>query len=201
MFKLISRIAIITLLAFLVACASTQSTKQDPVNISQSWEKREQQLSAIQSWQLRGAIGINDSKQAFRAAVAWQQQNDNYAMQLFGPAGSGTLKLQGAPSHVVLTDAENKTSTASSADSLLEQQTGWYIPVSNLVYWIRGIPAPNLPSKKSFDAYNHLTQLQQLGWSVYYPRYTSVQGIDLPNKMILTRGPMKIRIVVKQWTI
>lgn len=57
------------------------------------------------------------------------------------------------------------------------------------------------PSHQKFDAYHHLTQLKQSGWTIRYLRYTGVKNTDLPSKIFLTYPKLSLRIVVSQWQI
>lgn len=198
--KLLINLTVLYFCAILCACSSMQPATQAALNQQQTWETRNNQLSQITQWNIKGALGINDSKQAWSSSVYWQQFNqNNFNLRLFGPIGVGTLDIKGTPSQTTLTTAQNKTFTAENVDLLLEQQTGWLLPISNLYYWVRGIPVPNLPADEKFDDYHHLTELSQQGWNIQFQRYTSVNGIDLPSKIFLQYQQFKIRLIVSQW--
>ncbi|MFX5522057.1 lipoprotein insertase outer membrane protein LolB, partial [Acinetobacter baumannii] len=81
-------------------------------------------------WQVQGALGANDGKQAFSANVVWNQNASRFNMTLYGPVGVGTLKIAGIPGQVTLMDSAGKKMNASSPEELLKKQTGWAIPVS-----------------------------------------------------------------------
>jgi outer membrane lipoprotein LolB len=192
-------------LIFLVAltsCATIPSFKQPaPQNQSITWDNRVSTLSNIQNWDLKGLIAIRTNKDAVSANWQWQQKaNHTYTISLFGPLGANSLQLTGEPNHVLLETSDGKKFTANSPESLLEQQ-GWRLPVSHLYYWIRGLPAPNIPAQKNFDAYNHLTTLIQQGWRIEYPRYLSIHNIDLPGKIVLTNAELNVKIIINQWNI
>lgn len=157
--------------------------------------------SGINQWQVQGALGANDGKQAFSANVVWNQNASRFNMTLYGPVGVGTLKIAGIPGQVTLMDSAGKKMNASSPEELLKKQTGWAIPVSYLVYWIKGLPAPNLASQSSKDSAMRIAHLQQDGWQIDYLGWSSHAGIDLPNKIAITHGALKIRMVINQWQI
>ncbi len=189
------------LVLFSLSACVTMPAKQQAINQTISWQQRQSDLSAINTWTVRGAIGVHNQKNGWSASVNWQQQADHYQLQLYGPLGAGQIRLNGTPGHVTLLTANNKKSEANSGDRLLYQQTGWNLPVDNFYYWIRGIPAPSLPANQQLDGYNHLQQLQQQGWTIHYTSYTAVNGVDLPNKIELSSGNVKIRLVISSWLI
>jgi len=196
----------VSFLAFLSiilsGCATMEPAGQSALNQQQSWQSRQTQLSQIKQWKIKGALGVNDSKKAWRASIYWQQFNQGYFdLKLFGPVGVGTLQIKGTPTQTQLLTAQNKTFSAENADLLLAEQTGWLIPVTHLYYWIRGLPVPGLPADTEFDDYQHLTHLSQQGWDIKFLRYTAVNGIDLPSKIFLQYKQLKIRIIVSQWQI
>lgn len=187
---------------FLSACATMEPATQVAYNHQETWSQREQTLSKIKQWKIKGALGINDSEQAWLSSVYWQQYAQRvFDLKLFGPVGVGTLQVKGDNKQAQLLTSQNQTFSAENADLLLAQQTGWLLPITHLYYWIRGIPVPGLPALKEFDRYNHLTHLSQQGWNIQFQRYTAVNGIDLPSKILLQYKQLKIRVIVSQWKL
>lgn len=182
----------------LTACA-TVSTTQAPLNKTMSWGERQQELTAIQDWTLSGAVAIRSPQRGVNASINWQQKTGDYQIELFGPLGAGHVQLSGQPNQARLTMADAQQYTANSAETLLQQHSGYRLPVSNLFYWVRGLPAPGMQAITQFDQYNHLLQLQQQGWNIHYSDYVGVRGVDLPNTLNLTRPGFTIRLVIKHW--
>jgi outer membrane lipoprotein LolB len=50
-----------------------------------------------------------------------------------------------------------------------------------------------------FDAYHHLLTLSQQGWTIQYQRYSNVQGVDVPTKILLKNGELRAVIVISTW--
>jgi outer membrane lipoprotein LolB len=82
---------------------------------------------------------------------------------------------------------------------LFEQQLGSRLPVSSLYYWIRGLPVPGIEAQKQLDAFHRITVLSQQGWRIEYSRYSSINQIDLPSKMILNNSALNVKIIINQW--
>lgn len=187
----------------LTACSNINHSpdKTEPRNDQRTPEQRANRLTSLDKWNLRGQIAVNNGKEAWSAQVVWQQRAKNFTMQLYGPFAGGTMKIAGTPDAVTLTDASNQPIKAASADELFTQQTGWNLPISNMLYWVKATPVPGKPAIKIYDKYNHLTKLEQQGWQITYPRYTSDNGIDLPSRIQMLNRPLKIKIVISDWKL
>ena len=174
-------------------------TSAPPSNMP--WKQREAQLSHLQSWQLSGKIGVQTAQDSGSANVDWTQNYARYNVSLSGPLGAGALKLTGQPGMVTMDTANGQHFTANNPEQLLAQHWGFHLPVSNLNYWVRGLPVPGVPHVSHFDAYNHLASLEQQGWHVQYLSYTTSYGIDLPDRISITSPTLKTKIVIHQWKI
>lgn len=188
--------------AFILTACTTMPASQAPNNQQIPWQQRETQLTNLSAWTVNGAIGIQQKNQANSASLYWQQSNqNNYVLNLQGPLGAGAMKITGTKQQVTMLTGKNKTYTAPNAETLLKAQTGWYLPVSSLYYWAKGLPVPGIPATKKYDQYHHLSQLTQQGWQISYLRYTAVGTIDLPSKIILKKAPFTIKLIFSQWKI
>ncbi len=132
--------------------------------------------------------------------MVWQQQKRDYQVSLFGPFGVGRTTLNGTPTALTLL-AAGKEYKAQTPERLMQQVLGWQLPVTNLYFWVRGLPAPNSPASTTFDAYHHLIELKQQGWQIQYERYTAIQGIDLPSKLRLKSGQLQVKLVISSWKL
>ena len=197
----LTRYKLLSLLAclWLTSCATFQPQTAPAVDRDMTWAERSQTLSSIENWNLNALIAIRSSKDNGSATLNWQQTKRNYTISLFGPLGSNAVKLSGMPGKVLLETADGKKISATNPESLLATQTGWRLPVSNLYYWIRGLPAPNKPALKQFDAYHHLMSLHQQGWTIRYLHYVSFDRIDVPSKIYLDNPQLNVKIIINQW--
>jgi len=185
---------------WLTSCTFLQPAALAPQNKSLGWSTREQTLSQIKTWNLKGLIAIRTDKGADSASLNWQQHNQHYMLSLFGPLGTNAYKLSGFPGKVTLINPKGQTFSADSPEQLLAQQTGWRLPLSNLNYWIRGLPAPGAATKQ-LDQYNHIIQMHQGSWEIRYLRYTSVGNHDLPNKIFINSPQLSVKIIISEWQI
>ncbi len=103
--------------------------------------------------------------------------------------------------NVRLQSANGHDNAATSAEALMQTELGWSLPLSNLYFWVRGLPAPNSAATKAYDTYNHLTKLTQQNWAIDYLRYTGVNNVDLPSKIYLNNDDIHVRIIISKWEI
>jgi outer membrane lipoprotein LolB len=153
------------------------------------------------SWNLSGAMAARGPKKAWTASVNWVQRGaGSYQIRLFGPLGSGTILIQKQGSTVTYKDGP-KTASSTNADELLKQQTGVRLPVANLYYWVRGIPAPGAVQSAQRDATNHLLVLRQAGYTIQYAGYKNVGSMVLPSNIRLQGNGVSIKFVIKRWNV
>lgn len=195
----IYRILIAASLALmLTACSTLQPTS--PENYHQlTWSKRLVQLKKLNKWSLRGSFSIHYANRTDIASYQWQQNYDNYQIKISSPLNLVHLDLYGNRQQITLQKSTHEIYTAATPEELLQQQVGWELPIANLVYWIKGMPAPESSYKIKLDSYNHLVALKQQGWLIGYPTFTTINGIDLPHTINLENPQLKIRMVVKEW--
>ncbi len=155
--------------------------------------------AGITHWQLRGRVSLTRGEQGWHAGLDWQMQDDSYRLQVSGPLGQGAFLLSGNSDAVTLTDSDGNVYAAADAESLLEQATGWQLPVGGLRYWVRGIAAPRGTVEVTRDEQGSVRQLVQSGWTITYQRYRDVAGSSWPAKIRLEREDLVVKLVIDQW--
>lgn len=194
----ISGLAIIPV-CFLTACAPPKPAAELPANEIMPLVERKAKTNTVSSFTISGAMAAKNKNKGWSASLNWAQQGVNsYQIRLMGPLGGGTVLIDRHGGLVSYKEGA-KTYTSSNADELLQKHTGIRLPVNNLYYWVRGLPAPGKVDSSKQDQYNHLSQLKQSGYTIDYPRYTSVNGIDLPSMIRLQGQGASIKLVIKQW--
>lgn len=185
---------------FLSGCAQFATPPKQRLP-SYTWAQRLAILSNIHSWNLDGAISIQSSKGADMGSFTWRQQNATYRIALSGPLGIGGIKIQGQPGKVTLSKSAKETYSASNPEQLMQQRLGWQIPLTNLNYWVRGIPAPNMAAEKKLDKKQQLVGLKQQGWLINFSRYKQIGKITLPSKLDMYNPRLRVRIIIKRWVL
>ena len=185
----------------LFACAPPRPASEPAENEVKPVEKREAEIKTIQSFELNGAMAARNPKKSWTASVNWLQTGPtNYQIRLFGPLGSGTVLIKRSGGVVSLQDGPKRV-TSKDAEQLLLQETGVRLPVPNLFYWVRALPAPGGSPKIERDRYNHISVLRQDGYTVQYLKYTSTPKGDLPSSIRLEGRNIKVKLIVKRWKV
>jgi outer membrane lipoprotein LolB len=151
---------------------------------------------ALSHWQLSGKLGIRNQQQTKSAYLNWQQCGESFDIRLSGPLGQGGARLQGSRGSVTL-QTKDKTSSASNPEQLLQQQLGWSMPISQLQYWVRGIPSPNQGYRNNLDN----NGFEQAGWQISYLQLQQVDNLTLPAKAIATHPRLKLTLLLKNWQL
>lgn len=188
-------------LALLLAgCAglAPQESVEGPGN-AEDWKVHKAHVSEIDGWQISGKIGIRAPQDSGSGTLFWLQRQDYFDIRLSGPLGSGATRLTGRPDAVALEVAGQGRFEARSPEALVESQLGWQLPVSNLLWWVRGLPAPDSRSRVALDASGRLASLQQDGWDVQYLGYSEEDGYTLPSRIKLAGRDLQITLVIKDW--
>ncbi|WP_417779689.1 lipoprotein insertase outer membrane protein LolB [Stutzerimonas xanthomarina] len=198
--KLMRNLLIPTLTLLLTGCAGLgpQESVEGPGN-AEDWKTHKAHVSEVDGWQISGKIGIQAPQDSGSGTLFWLQRQDYFDIRLSGPLGRGATRLTGRPDAVTLEVAGQGRFEADSPEALVESQLGWQLPVSHLLYWVRGLPAPDSRSRIALDPNGRLASLQQDGWDVQYLNYTEEDGYPLPNRIKLAGRDLKITLVVKDW--
>ena len=178
---------------------ATQPSEPSEKNLVTAPEKKSSQQ--ISTWELSGAIAARNKNKSWTASMNWRQEaRDQYQIRLYGPLGGGTVMVEKHGAIITFRDGSKKVAS-TDADKLLLSQTGVRLPVNNLYYWVRGLPAPGPVGSEHRDANQHLLQLNQAGYTITYSQYTIVNGTTLPTKIRLEGHGVMIKVAITRWKI
>ena len=161
--------------------------------------EHQRQLQAIGDWQLTGKLGIRTADDSGSASVKWAQQIGNYQISLSGPLGQKRMIITGTPDNVRLEQTGEPAQEAKTAEALIKKSVGWTLPVAQLAYWVRGIPAPKLRITHLQQNDNGLIdQLTQGEWRINYSNYRDqdFNGATLPLPGKITAEYKDVRLVL-----
>lgn len=164
---------------------------------AQAWAEHQSQLVAVADWRLGGRIAIRTEDEGWQASIDWNQQGESYAIQLVGPMGQGSVRLQGDGRMVSLSSGD-EVRVDEDAEMLLYQQLGWRVPVTALRYWALGLPAPGA-AEQELNPQGLLGRLHQAGWSIEFRDYIGRGELMLPRRLFISNHRAQIRLVVDRW--
>lgn len=133
---------------------------------------------------LQGKIGVKTPKQSGSAFFTWQQQQDDFDIELSGILGVGKTQISGSSGEVTLNSAKTGLITANTPEELLQRATGWQAPITHLVDWVQARPATH-NAQINRDNQQRPSQILEEGWTV---DLSYNDNATLPNKLILKQA-------------
>ena len=189
----------ITLL-LLTACTTLAPVPE--IDKNNSWQLHQARLDGLTNWELAGRIAVQMENEGWSASLYWRQDQSNYSLRVVAPLGKGTVEISGDADSVRLQTADNRIFENSDVAALMQENLGWEIPVDALIYWIRGLPDPDVATTGlEIDSMGRLTLLKQSEWDVSYEKYTNTDDYELPARMTVQRDQLKLRLSINKWTL
>jgi outer membrane lipoprotein LolB len=199
LYNIFLRCACALLFVSIAACsplATKPSATQSTLGINQ---KHLASLANIQSFSLKGRIGVTTNPRGFSGGITWQHAMNNDNIDIFSPLGGKTASIVKSPSEVVLTSNDGHSIKAQDAETLTEATLGWRLPLNGLSDWALGKPTKSKIDASTWDENGWLTTLKQDGWDIYYENYTETNGIFLPKKVLLKSDKVNLKLIVDEW--
>lgn len=188
-----------------------------PVRVSdetaaRAWVARQQALAPLTIWDIRGRIALRSRDEGVQASLHWVREREHQRISLVGPLGSGQVRLTQDAQGAELREAGKNVRRAPTARQLLVEVTGWDLPLDDMIWWVRGLPAPGAKTEQELDEDGRLKTLQQLGWSVEFLEYGRYGAHELPNKLFARRHEdvpglglnhvtLEVRVVIERWLL
>lgn len=195
------RLFLVVSLLFISGCVH-QGSLTPPQDVMM----HQQQVQAINNWQLTGKLGVRTATDSGSASVKWAQQLASYQINLSGPLGQKSMIITGTPDKVRLEQTGEPAQEAKTAEALIKKSAGWTLPVAQLAYWVRGVPAPKLRiTRLQQNETGLIAQLIQGGWSIHYSNYRdqtfSGTNLPLPGKITAEYEDVRLVLVIRDWRL
>ncbi len=193
------RLVLIGLVLGLAGCAAVPEPDTD--RREAAFEERRAALETMTNWRASGRAGITTPDESVALSMEWSQVDDAYRLDMRGPMGAGSFRLQGDDQGVILRTSDGGTETAADAAELLRRYTGLDLPVEVLPWWLRGLPAPGPEVvAMELDEQGRVQRLEQAGWEVTYDGYDARGGaVDLPVRLDLQGPGISLRAHIRSW--
>lgn len=200
-FHFISRISLLFLILLTAACAHRPSLTP-PENVLE----HQRQVQMIGQWQISGKLGIRTPTDNGSASLKWSQENTNYQINLSGPLGQKRMIITGSPEKVRMEQTGEPEQEAKSPEALIKKQLGWTLPVTQLAYWVRGVPAPKgRITHLEQNSAGLIAQLQQGDWLITYSNYSDQtfngKTLALPGKVTAEYRDVRLILAIRQWQL
>jgi outer membrane lipoprotein LolB len=199
----LSRIALLAIALFISGCA--HKLPKAPL-ISEDWPQHQAQVDAIKHWQAIGKLAVKVPNDGGNMSLRWQQEPSSFQIDFTAPFGQNLLAIAGDANRVTLSEPGKEPLTAKTAEELIRKNTGWTIPVAQLAYWVRGLPAPTAKVTHFTPTPQGLIgELEQLGWKITYGDYLSVvngtETIAMPGRIIAEFKDIRLTLAIREWRL
>ena len=190
------RLLLPALLALLsAACASI------PEPAPELPPSHDQVLESLNAWTLRGRLNIRGENEARTINILWEQAADAFDINLSGTLGLGTVLLYGDDRGLTMEQGNEAPVYAGSLDDLSADLMGYDYPARHLLFWIRGLPAPESGYAEERDESGLLSTLRQDGWFLQFDRYEALSGVYLPGRIRLDNGSYRLTFLIQDWEL
>ncbi len=191
------KILLLSLLYLLSGCAHLKN------NIPEFGTHHAQLLG---SWQARGSLAEHaQSHYGMNASFIWRQKNQNqYELMLLGPLGSYPTLIRSVNGRATIRTQKNTYYLVRSGMQFWRNRNSTFsikIPILQMPYWLRGLPAPNGAHSMRWNTNGTLRQLQQFEWTIDYLSWTSVKNQMLPKQLTMHNSYQTLNLLIYQWII
>ncbi len=179
------------------SCASAP-----PAAESGDWPRQRESLEALDAWQFRGRVNVRYQNESHTPRILWRQRQRTYDIRLWGSFNAGNTRIIGDPEGVTL-ESDGEVLSAATPEDLIHEQLGYELPVSQLEYWIKGLPAPGGEAELLFNERDQLAGIWQQGWSISYPDPRQYGELNLPGEIEVLRSAddVRLRFVGMRWSL
>ena len=201
--RLLQTFQTIVLMLWLTSCA-TSVVNQGPVD--PDWLKHQESVLALSDWQLSGRLNVRQQNASDTVNINWQQQDQDFEIRLSGTLGLGAVQVHGSPDSVVVEKAGTKTVVLPDLRALTQNYLGYDFPAAQLLYWVRGVPAPDGIISTALNdklMLGTLVQADTTGrqWELEYQKYQLVGDVWLPSDIRVRSGDIRLRFLINKWLI
>lgn len=187
----------VALVALCLAGCVTQPAVAPPTDVVR--------LQAVPGFDLTGRIGVTTADDGFNGTVNWRQHDDEVFLSVHGALGAGRVEIAGDADGVEVRASDGEIARYPDPTRALRQAYGWTLPVDALRYWVLGVPSPasRVLALEQAEALGEprVSRLVQDGWQVAYTEYRLFDGEVLPRKLTLTGQDLRVKLVVRRWTL
>ncbi|WP_419834212.1 lipoprotein insertase outer membrane protein LolB [Endozoicomonas atrinae] len=201
--KYFSGLRVLLVLCFFILSGCASRTIDSGRQVSdeekeQRWQRHQERLGQIKSWEIAGRLNMRVPGRSGNMSLDWRQRADEYKLFLDGPFGVTVARVSGNRQGVSVSTSD-ETRYGPSPEMLLYSLTGWQFPVSNLRYWVRGLPAPGNDARIQLNNQGYPEKIEQQGWTVAYQQYGLSQSSRLPARLTVTHGEVRLTLMVNSW--
>jgi outer membrane lipoprotein LolB len=154
--------------------------------------------SELASFALNGRIAVKYNGSNHSAGLRWTHTVQSDEILLLAPLGQTAARIYSDSRHTTLDDGD-KHYENESAEALMQEVLGWYLPLSGLHHWVLGLPGEDSQAQIERDGNGQIAVLRQDGWEVRYLRYDGAGPDSMPKRMQLRNEDLQLQLLIDEW--
>jgi outer membrane lipoprotein LolB len=163
------------------------------------WPAQRAALEKLDRYALNGRVAVAAQGQGFSASLRYQQQPRSSNLALDGPLGIGGLRVDMQGEDIEISTSRGEKLDGQAARDELERRLGFQLPLTELRWWLLGIPAPGEASLNQDAGSGELRDFTQNGWHVSINSRAAGLGFALPQRLTAEREGARLKLFVEQW--
>jgi outer membrane lipoprotein LolB len=167
------------------------------------WPEQRAALEKLDRYALNGRVAVAANGQGFSATLRYTQLANNTRFSLEGPLGIGGLRAQLEGDDLEIVTSRGETLAGPEARAELERRLGFDLPLTELRWWLLGMPAPGEVAINASDS-GEIRDFSQNGWRVSINSRMPGLGFSLPQRLTAERvltepAGARLKLFVERW--
>jgi outer membrane lipoprotein LolB len=164
------------------------------------WQEQYAALAKLDQYALNGRVAVAANGQGFSANLRYRQQQQRADLALDGPMGVGGMRMQVDQRELTVTNSRGETLDGAAARAEIESRLGFELPLTELRWWLLGVPAPGMAAETHDDgAGGPIADFRQNGWLVTINSRAPGLGFSLPQRLTAERDGARLKLLVENW--
>lgn len=147
---------------------------------------------AMTEWQVEGSLTIDSDRGEQETFFIYTQIDDDYelALNAKAPASAPKATIKGNMQQ----GRDSEKIEGSGKDAVLATMLQSTLPLNNMSYWLRALPATENALIKQEDS--AITEIKESGWDISYDAYTQIDKYLLPEQLTLVKDETEVEVNV-----
>ena len=163
------------------------------------WAEQRDALAKVTHYTLGGRVAVAANGQGFSGALRYQQRERRADLAIDGPLGMGGVRVNVDGEAVTISDSRGESFDGPAARAELEQRLGFTLPLTELRWWLLGLPAPGEAALEQDPVTGEIRAFRQIGWRVSIEKRAPALGFALPQRLTVTRDGARMKLLIETW--